>query len=257
MTNAISLTKPIATGCRAGTQLPWERPYSTVPIATLVHNGANLFHIDMSPSASTRILTSRIADERATSIRDLDPALLLNRRAAVVRVPEGDDPISSSSLEAALEAAQTESAKALLLVTAAAGINGGSQEPRYLSGEAAGALAGFAQREGIDLVLTDLPYLTAPGGRHVAADWLSAQPWLRPSWPSPNAATYLTYHYPRKHALEDWAPTLKTLEHVLLVLGLANTLDLEGDEVVVSVAPFQVQDVGEAPCTVVAHPVAH
>ena len=172
-------------------------------------------------------------------------------------MPEGDGPISSSSLEAALEAAQIQGAKALILVTAVAGIDGGSQEPRYLSAEAAGTLADFAQREGIDLVLTDLPYLTAPGGHHVAADWLSAQPWLRPSWPSPNAATYLAHHYPREHALEDWAPTLKMLEHVLLVLGLANTLELEGDEVVVSVAPFQVQDVGEAPCTVVAHLIAH
>lgn len=257
MTNAFSLTKPISTDSTAGTQLPWERPYSTVPIATLVHNGANLFHIDMSPAASTRILTSRIADERATSTRDLDPARLLNRRASVVRVPEGDGPISSSSLEAALDAAQIQGAKAIILVTAVVGISAGSRGPRYLSTEAAGTLADFAQREGIDLVLTDLPYLTAPGGNHVAADWLTAQPWLRPSWPSPNAASYLAHHYPREHAMEDWAPTLRALDHVILVLGLANTLNLEDDEVVVSVAPFQVQDVGEAPCTVVAHAVAH
>jgi len=255
MSTLVSLTRPISTDSAAGTLLPWERPYTTEPIATLTHNGANLFHIDMSPAAATRIITGRIADEDATAVRDIDPTRLLNRLAAVIRVAEGRGEITENELAASLDGARLHAGGALLLVTGFTGAaSAAAGEGRYLSREAAARLAQIVRGSGVDLVLTDLPYLTAPGGIHVAADWLTAPAWQRPAWPSPNAAAYLAYHYGREKALDDWAPTLDLVTNALLVLGLTGADQLTASEVIVNVAPFQVQDVGEAPCTVVAQP---
>ncbi len=104
-------------------------------------------------------------------------------------------------------------------------------------------------------MLTDLPYLGAPRSTNAGRDWLGVPPWFRPSWPSPSATAYLTHHYDKPRALEDWAPTVDVLTRACLVLGLAGADALHGDRAVVNVAALQVRDVGEAPCTVVAEPV--
>src|SRR5690606_37058974 len=117
MSQLISLTRPISTESATGTLLPWERPYTTEPIATLTHNGANLFHIDMSPSASTRILSQRLVDENATGVFELDPARILNRAAVVARIPAGGDQITASDLTAALAGVQLRSGSALVVLT--------------------------------------------------------------------------------------------------------------------------------------------
>ncbi|MGN6274061.1 MAG: hypothetical protein ACTHMQ_13340, partial [Protaetiibacter sp.] len=188
MTQLISLTRPISTASATGTLLPWERPYTTEPIATLTHNGANLFHIDMSPSAATRILTQRLADENATGAFELDPARILNRAAVVVRIPDGSGEIAEGDLMAALDGVELAAGGALVIVTgfeAAAAADASVR--RFFTREAASRLAEVVRTSGVDLVLTDLPYLTAPRDGHVAA-WLDAAPWMRPSWPSPQAA---------------------------------------------------------------------
>lgn len=256
MPGLFSLTRPISASSPAGTLLPWERPYSTEPIATLTHNGANLFHIDMSPSASTRILSARIGDPQQTSLRDMDPARVLNREAVVVRV-DGipNHEISAAELSEALEATSFTRGDALLISTGwGTAATGGEkvENAPFLSPAAVALLLRTLDENGIDLVLTDLPYLTAPGGRHVSSEWLTVQPWFRPSWPSQNAATYLNYHYSREKALEDWKPTLDVLQRALLVLGLANVDAIRTQHLIINIAPFQVRDVGEAPCTVVA-----
>jgi kynurenine formamidase len=259
MSSQVSLTRPISVTSRAGTTLPWERPYSTEPIATLTHNGANLFHIDMSPSASTRILSARIGDAAQPSLRELDPALLLNRRTSVVRVAPRGTEIAADELARALDDAALERAAALLLLTGwGDGITDENPEDApHLSIEAVEVLCGALEAHDIDLVLTDLPYLTAPGGRNAGADWLSVAPWFRPSWPSSSSAAYLGRHYTRGHVLEDWKPTLDLLERSLLVLGVVNGDAVTTQNVVINVAPFQVRDVGEAPCTVVAQAADH
>lgn len=254
MSPQVSLTRPISATSHAGTTLPWERPYSTEPIATLTHNGANLFHIDMSPSASTRILSARIGDAAKPSLRELDPALLLNRRASVVRVAPHGTEIGAAELARALSEATIERGDALLLV-AGWGDEITDQNPErapHLSADAVATLCGTLEAHDIDLVVTDLPYLTAPGGRNARTDWLSAAPWFRPSWPSSSAASYLGRHYTREQALEDWKPTLDVLDRALLVLGVVNCSAISNQNVVINIAPFQVRDVGEAPCTVVA-----
>jgi kynurenine formamidase len=252
MSQLISLTRPISTESATGTLLPWERPYTTEPIATLTHNGANLFHIDMSPSASTRILSQRLVDENATGVFELDPARILNRAAVVARIPAGGDQITASDLTSALAGVQLRSGSALVVLTGFDAADAADASVRrFFTREAASRLAEAVRESGVDLVLTDLPYLTAPGEGRLA-EWLDAAPWMRPSWPSPQAATYLAHHYGREHALEDWAPTVELLKSSLLVLGLSYPADLVASELTVTVAPFPVENVGEAPCTVVA-----
>lgn len=260
MSRLISLTRPITSDSATGALFPWERPYSTEPIATLAHNGANLFHIDMSPAASTRLLTLRTADPAAPSLLDIDPARLLNRTADVVRIDasEGGE-ISAAKLSDALEALPDQPTTAMILLT---GWNPRSDEggerpledAPYLAGDATDRLCDALDRRSVDLVLTDLPYLSAPSTTNAGRDWLGVPPWFRPPWPSASATTYLAHHYDRPRVLEDWAPTIALLTRACLVLGLAGTDALVGTRAVVNVAALQVRDVGEAPCTVVAEP---
>lgn len=261
MSRLVSLTRPISSRSAAGTLFPWERPYTTEPIATLAHNGANLFHIDMSPAASTRLLSPRVADPAQPSLRDIDPARFLNRTADVARVDApASGEIPAAKLADALAALPDEPASALILTT--------GWEPRPESGgapslenapclgtDAVGLLCDALDERGIDLMLTDLPYLNAPGATNAGRDWLGVPAWFRPTWPSPNAAAYLAHHYDKSRALEDWKPTVDVLARACLVLGLAGVDALGGTRAVVNVAAFQVSDVGEAPCTVVAGPV--
>lgn len=258
MSRLVSLTRPITSSSPAGALFPWERPYSTEPIATLAHNGANLFHIDMSPAASTRLLTRRIADPAAPSLLDIDPSLLLNRTADVARIDaSAGGEIPAAKLADALEALPDEPATALILLT---GWNPRSEESGerpledapYLAADATGRLCDALDRRGVDLVLTDLPYLSAPSSTNAGRDWLGVPPWFRPPWPSASATTYLAHHYDQSRVLEDWAPTIAVLTSACLVLGLAGTDALGGAQAVVNIAALQVRDVGEAPCTVVA-----
>ncbi len=236
----ISISRPIDVASPAGTNFPWERPFSTEPIATLDHNGANLFHIDMSPAASTRLLTARIADPSRPSIPDLAPELLLNRAAAIVRVASTDGAVSRQQID---EAFREIEASAIVLL---AGANA------TLSREGRDALEESLVANGIDLVLTDLTSLTPPADTFVGRTWLTVPAWQRPPWPSSIAKAYIGYEYGRERALEDWAPTLGLLRHANFVLGVVNGDRLTGDSTIVNIAPLQVADVGEAPCTVVA-----
>ncbi|HEU5129717.1 MAG TPA: hypothetical protein VFU12_17190 [Glycomyces sp.] len=253
MSRLVSLTRPITSRSAAGTLFPWERPYSTEPIATLSHNGANLFHIDMSPAASTRLLSRRVADPSAPSLLEIDPARFLNRTADVARLDAAaGEAISAERLAAALAASADEPASALILLT---GPDGGAHDfdnAPHFGDEAAELLCHELSERGVDLMLTDLPYLVAPRSTNVGRDWLGVPPWFRPSWPSPSATAYLTHHYDRPRALEDWAPTVNVLARACLVLGLSGADALDGARAVVNVAALQVRDVGEAPCTVVA-----
>lgn len=252
----ISLTRPLSTASAAGSLLPWEQPYRTEPIATLEHNGANLFHLRMSPSVSTRILSPRIADAEASAVCDTDPVRLLNREADVVTLDAGPSgEIGAEQLAGGLASALS-GASALLLVT------GCGQDPTpdedhmraapWLTVGATDLLAATIAEHGIDLVLTDLPYLTDPAASHAGRQWLSVPGWQRPPWPSSASVAYLDRFYPRQQVLDDWAPTTTILRHALLVLGLANAGRLRQGRVRVSIAPLNVSDVGEAPCTVVA-----
>jgi kynurenine formamidase len=263
MTKLTALSRSITADAPLGSSLPWESPYTTEPIATLKHNGANLFHIEMSPSASTRLLTSRIADPQKPSTRDIDPHVILNRAGVPVLLPASrGEEITASGLQSALDSTVgLEHGDAIVLVT-----GWGDQDPSalnseafiteapYLGVEACALLASFAEANGSNLVLTDLPYLAQAGGTHIHKEWAAAPPWLRPSWPSANAKTYLQHYYNAGKAAEDWAPTLRVLKSTNLVLGLVGCGRLDTGRLLLNIAPFQVRDVGEVPCTVVAGP---
>lgn len=251
----ISLTQPLSTASPAGSLLPWEQPYRTEPIATLEHNGANLFHIRMSPSVSTRILCLRVVDGAAPSLQETDPLRLINREADVLRVAAQGGKIGRDALAAALDTAGGASALMLLTGWGAVPVTDEThlRTAPWLSLEAAELLATTVAQRGIDLVLTDLPYLTDPAATHAGRQWLAAPGWQRPPWPSSTAAAYLDRFYPRDHVRADWAPTVGILRHALLVLGLAGGGSLR-ERTRLTVAPLNVSEVGEAPCTVVAEP---
>lgn len=257
MTPVISLTHPISTVSAAGSLLPWEQPYRTEPIATLDHNGANLFHIRMSPSVSTRILCLRVADGSAPALQDTDPLRLINRETDILRVTaQNGGEIGKDALAAALEANPGQ-AGALMLLTGWRN-SPVSDETRlrtapWLSLAAAELLATTVAQREVDLVLTDLPYLTDPAATHAGRQWLTVPGWQRPPWPSSTAAAYLDRFYSRDQVLADWAPTIAVLQRALLVLGLAGS-GLRGSRTRLTVAPLNVSEVGEAPCTVVAEP---
>lgn len=256
--SVLNLTRPIRIDAAAGSVLPWESPYRTEPIATLDHNGANLFFIEMSPAAATRIVGRRIFDPAAPSVRDVDPAVIINRSATVVRLPaEPGSEIGADAVEDAFTEAPVRPGDAVLLVT------GWGDRPAeistredyvlrapYLADVAVAALRGALAATETDLVLTDLPYLTRPGGLHAREEWVALAPWLRPAWPSPNAQAYLRHYVPEK-VRADWDGLLRLLEDAWLVLGLVNGAALDATHTTLTVAPFQVRDAGEAPCTVV------
>lgn len=255
----LNLTRPIREGSSAGRVLPWETPYRTEPIATLTRNGANLFFIEMSPGAATRLVGKRIADANAPSTRDVDPAIILNRAATVVALPaEDNQTISAATLAAAIAAANPRQGDALVLVT---GWGDRAHQDRFnddyvlnaptLAEDAVTALARIAREGGHNLLLTDLPHLPGPGGKHVSREWVSAEPWHRPVWPSASAKAYLDHYGPNK-VRDDWSSLLGLLDEAWLVLGLANCAQLELGSAELTVAPLQVDDAGEAPCTVVA-----
>ncbi len=257
--NQINLTQPLRVGAAAGGVFPWESPYTTEPIATLEHNGANLFHIEMSSSASTRILGARIADPTATSTRDIDPATLFNRSCTVVNLTA--DPgtaISASELDKAIAQADSMAGDALLLRT-----GWGDREDLehcdertitdapHFDRDAIRRLGEIVREYKVDLVLSDIPYLHDLRASAVHDDWVSLVPWLRPPWPSSAAKTYMR-HYTSKKCEQDWEPILEIVRDTWLVLGLRNCGKLGDGRATINVAPFQVENVGEVPCTVVA-----
>lgn len=256
--SVVNLTRPIREGSAAGRVLPWETPYRTEPIATLERNGANLFFIEMSPSASTRLVGGRIADASRPSTRDVDPGIILNRAATTVSLPaQVGESITAEALRAAVQAAAPRQGDALLLVTGWGDREHDSFSDAYvldapaLDADAVASLTEIARQGGHSLILTDLPYLAGPGGATVREEWVSAEPWHRPSWPSASAKAYLDHYGPSKVAA-DWGPLFALLEVSWLVLGLSGCAQVAPGRSIVSVAPLQVDDAGEAPCTVVA-----
>lgn len=255
----INLTRSIRTDAVAGSMLPWETPYTTEPIATLERNGANLFHIQMSPAASTRLIGARVARPEAPSIRDIEPHVLLDRPATVIRIPASTGTqITRGVVIEAIQAAEPRVGDALLLVTgwgdrsAAAAIDeAGVRSAPVMTAAAVAALGDVVAELRCPLVLVDLPYLDGIGGPTVQEEWGTLEPWLRPSWPSSAARAYLR-HYSPSAVAADWRPLVALLDRTLLVLGIVGGGALQGPRVTVNVAPLQVDDVGEAPCTVVA-----
>ncbi|MFC0531807.1 cyclase family protein [Phytohabitans kaempferiae] len=256
----INLTRPITTESPAGSHYPWEAPYRTEDIATLTYNGANLFHITMGSGAATRMIGPGLSDPDGATVDKLRPEQLVNRDAVVVAIPAGETPgreIGADAIRAALDAADLRAGDAVVLAT------GWGDDPArftdddyyldspYLTVEAATTLAELLTRNGTDLVLTDCVYLDRPA--HARDEWTTLKPWLRPVFPSDAATTYLA-HYRPDSVRDDWAATVALTSSVWTVAGLVGCGALAGRRIRLTLAPLNVQGVGEVPCTVIAQP---
>jgi kynurenine formamidase len=256
--STINLTRPISTGSAAGSLFPWEAPYRTEDIATLTYNGANLFHITMGSGAATRLIGPALSSPQGATIDQLAPERLVNRTATVVTCrPDADGRLTPELVTAALADARPATGDAIVLRT-----GWGDQPDRlesdaylldgpYLTPEAAGALADWLAGNSSDLLLTDCVYLDRPGGEHARTEWTALQPWLRPTYPSDAARTYLEHYRPEK-VRRDWAATVALTASIWTVVGLVGCAALTRQRVRLTLAPLNVQGVGEVPCTVIA-----
>ncbi|MER7009422.1 cyclase family protein [Dactylosporangium sp. NPDC000555] len=254
----INLTRPISTESAAGTLFPWEAPYRTEDIATLQYNGANLFHITMGSGSATRLLGPAFGSPSGATIDQLPPARLVNRDAIVVPLAaEAGGEIGEEQVRAALAAADLRRGDAVVLMTGWGDDPGRHDadayylDSPYLSLPAAETLADLLGRNDTDLVLTDCVYLDRPGGEYARTEWTALQPWLRPAFPSDAARTYLAHYRPDK-VQRDWAATLALTAQIWTVLGLVGCGALGWRRIRLTLAPLNVQGVGEVPCTVVA-----
>ncbi|MGW0507180.1 cyclase family protein [Micromonospora sp. NPDC003241] len=254
----VNLTRPITTESPAGSFFPWEAPYRTEEIATLTYNGANLFHITMGSGSATRLLGPALGSPTGATVDQLPPQRLLGRAAVVLSCPVAPGgEISADAVRAALDDADLRTGDAVVLAT------GWGDDPDrfadaayyldgpYLSVAAAQLLVERLRANSSDLLLTDCLYLDRPGGDHARTEWTALQPWLRPAYPS-DAATIYLHHYRPDKVRHDWAATLALTESIWTVAGLVGCGALAGRRIRLTLAPLNVQGVGEVPCTVVA-----
>jgi hypothetical protein len=107
------------------------------------------------------------------------------------------------------------------------------------------------EERGSDLLLTDCAHLDRPGGEFARKEWLELAPWLRPPWPSDQAKVYLRHYTPEK-VKADWSASRALTRNASVVVGLANCGALSGPSARLTILPMSIEDVAEAPCTVVA-----
>ncbi|MCW2898837.1 MAG: Kynurenine formamidase [Streptosporangiaceae bacterium] len=253
----VNLTMPISPYLPVGGLHAWESAYRTEPIATLEHNGANLFYITMCTGTGTRLRTPGFGDATGAQIPDMPLTALVNVPAYVLRVPKGPgEAITAADVDDALGGLPDWAGQALILVTGWGDAERWEQlgeryalETPHLSTEAAEIMASRMAEHGSTLLLTDCAHLDRASVAR--EEWADLPPWLRPSWPSDQAKAYVRHYTPEKVA-RDWQATLTLTRSASVVVGLAGAGALAAAEVQLTVLPLFIDDVAEAPCTVVA-----
>jgi kynurenine formamidase len=256
----VNLTMAISPHLPVGGVHAWESPYRTEPIATLEHNGANLFYIQMCTGTGTRLRTPGFGNAAGAQVRDTPLTQLVNIPARVVRLPKSaGEAITRDNVEAALDRLLDWTNEALVLVT---GWGDGerwvelgerySLATPHFTPEAAELLSSRMAEHGSGLLLTDCAHLDPTPV--ASEEWGGLQPWLRPAWPSDQAQAYVRHYAPEKVA-RDWQATLAITRAVSVVVGLAGAGAIGADRVRLTVLPMFIEDVAEAPCTVVAEPL--
>lgn len=259
-----NLTMPISPFMASGGLYPWESPHQREDIVTVERNRAHLFFVRLGSGGGTRIRTAGYGQSGAATVDQIAMAELVNRDAVVLRIPKGpEEVITAEDLTAAFAAlaaslGQDWDATAVLIAT-----GWGSEERQrtlgerfvlaspFLGDDAAELLLQQQRRRGISLVLTDCVDVDRSGGHFARQDWAELTPWLRPPWPSDQARTYLR-HYRPEMARTDHHVALSLTRSLTLITGLVGCDLIPHERVRLTVLPFQVGDVAEAPCTVVA-----
>jgi kynurenine formamidase len=253
-----NLTMPISPYLPVGSILAWETPYQTEEIATLARNGAELFYISMGTGTGTRLLTPGYGAPGGAQVLDLPLSTLVDRPTLVLRIEKGaHQEITAAEVANALREYPGWTNEALMLNT---GWGDGSRweslgeqytlHSPYLTVEAADLLVEQMSEHGTDLLLTDCAYLDQ-ASRYARNEWAALAPWLRPPWPSPQAQAYVR-HYGRDKVAADWPATLRVTREASVVAGLVGTQILTSAWVRVTILPMFIEQVAEAPCTVVA-----
>lgn len=258
-TTVVNLTLPIAPYGPIGSTFPWESPYWTEDIATVERNGAHLSYISMGSGTGTRLRGPSFARADAPSTAQCDLDVLVNRDAVVLRIPKrAGEAISPADVDAAIAASGDWRGSAVVIVTGwgdeerwrELGERYALESPHFTL-EAAQQLRSVMRERTSDLLLTDCAHLDRIGAAHARAEWASAVPWQRPPWPSDQAKTYLR-HYSPQNVQADWAASIALTRDAWAVVGLVNGGALRERRVRLTILPMFIQDVGEAPCTVVA-----
>lgn len=253
-----NLTMPISPYLPVGSVYAWESPFITEPIATLERNGANLFFISMGSGTGTHLRTPGYCRPGAAGVLDVSLDELVSTQTLVVRIPKAaGQGITRDDVEDALEGLDGWTDEALLIAT------GWGDDERwltlgevyaldspYFTRDAAGLLAERLRAHGARLLLTDCAHLDQASS-HARPEWAQLAPWLRPGFPSPQAGAYVR-HYERPKAEDDWPATRALTCESSVVVALAGCEALTEKRIQISVLPMFVEDVAEAPCTVVA-----
>ncbi|MEW1822868.1 cyclase family protein [Arthrobacter sp. NPDC080031] len=255
--NTINLTMPIQPYLPVGAVHAWESPCWTESISRLAYNGAELFFISMGTGTGTRLRTTGFAAEDGAKILDVPLPDLANRPTIVVTIPKGaGEQITEADIERAF--AEVEWADEAVLLRTGWGdadrwLELGERfalDTPTLTADAATRLAKIMADHGSTLLLTDCAHLDAADS-FARSEWAELKPWLRPSWPSEQAKAYVRHYTPEK-AAADWVSTVALTEAAHVVVGLAGCGGLAPSRQLVTILPMFIEDVAEAPCTVVA-----
>lgn len=256
----INLTIPVYPYMPSGNVYPWESPFFTEDIASYERNDARLFYISMGSEMGTRLLSSGIFGHDGTNINQIPLEKLLNRQARVLSIPKkAKEVISLNDINEALDDVESFASGDAIIVATGWGDEKAWKKlgekfvvaSPFFASDAAARLANFMKQHQSDLLLTDCHYLDEFAQQPKVKEWLQNSPWIRLPFPSEHAKAFLR-DYPRQEFLNAWTSTNKLVGQSFVILGLSGCDQIKTDRVQINCLPLFIDDVGQAPCTVVA-----
>jgi kynurenine formamidase len=256
----INLTIPLYPYIPSGSVYPWESPFFTEDIANYERNDARLFYISMGSEIGTRLIGPALFGESKPCIHEIPLQGILNRAARVVSIPKTDGgAIALDDITAVLERPGSFDKGDAVIIATGWGDNErwkvlGEKyvtESPFFTPEAAAYLSQFMQEQQSDLLLTDCLYLDGFKEQSKVGEWLEASDWVRLPYPSEHAKAFIR-GFPKQEYLEVWKSTQIILEKSWIILGLSGCGQIESSRVQINCLPLFIDDVGQAPCTVVA-----
>lgn len=256
----INLTTPLYSYMPSGNVYPWESPFFTEDIASYERNDARLFYISMGSEMGTRLVGPAFFGEGKTYVHEIPLQSILNRAARVISIPKmAGEVIALDDITAALKRLGSFNKGDAVIIATGWGDNTRWKElgekyvtdSPFFTPEAAAYLSHFMQEQASDLLLTDCQYLDGFNGQSKVDEWLEASNWVRLPYPSEHAKAFIR-SIPKQEYLEIWKSTRTILEKSWAILGLAGCNQIESDRVQIHCLSLFIDNVGQAPCTVVA-----